>query len=119
MLTREQAKRLLKEAQEVSTQEKHDYAILSLMFRTGLRDIEVVRADVGDIKPHSGVMALYVHGKGRSEKDDFVALTEALQADIDRYLAEKKTSPPPIPSSHPPRTATRAVASPRVPSPAS
>lgn len=119
MLTREQAKRLLKEAQEVSTQEKHDYAILSLMFRTGLRDIEVVRADVGDIKPHSGVMALYVHGKGRSEKDDFVALTEALQADIDRYLAEKKTSPPPIPSSHPPRTATRAVASPRVPPPAS
>lgn len=85
---------MLKEAQEVSTQEKHDYAILSLMFRTGLRDIEVVRADVGDIKPHSGVMALYVHGKGRSEKDDFVALTEALQADIDRYLAERKDLSP-------------------------
>lgn len=89
-LTREQAERLLKEAQGESIQEKRDYAILSLMLRTGLRDIEVVRADVGDIKPHSGVMVLYVHGKGRSEKDDFVVLTEALQADINRYLAERK-----------------------------
>lgn len=77
---------LLKEAYGESEQEKRDYAILSLMLRTGLRDIEVVRADVGDIKPHSGVMVLFVHGKGRSEKDDFVVLTDALLADINRYL---------------------------------
>lgn len=49
------------------------------MLHTGLRDIEVVRIDVGDTKPHSGVMMLFVHGKGPSEKDDFVVLTEALQ----------------------------------------
>ena len=85
-LTRDQAKRLLKEANGESEQEKRDYAILSLMLRTGLRDIEVARADVGDIKPHSGVMVLFVHGKGRSEKDDFVVLTDALLADINRYL---------------------------------
>lgn len=93
-LTRDQAKRLLKEAYGESIQEKRDYAILSLMLRTGLRDIEVVRANVGDIKPHSGVMVLFVHGKGRSEKDDFVVLTEALQADINRYLAERKSLSP-------------------------
>lgn len=85
-LTRDQAKRLLKEAYGESVQEKRDYAILSLMLRTGLRDIEVVRADVGDIKPHAGVMVLFVHGKGRSEKDDFEVLTDALLTDINRYL---------------------------------
>ena len=85
-LTREQAKRLLAEANGESEQERRDYAILSLMLRTGLRDIEVVRADVGDIKPHSGVMVLFVHGKGRSGKDDFVVLADALLTDINRYL---------------------------------
>ena len=35
-------------------------------------------------------MVLFVHGKGLSEKDDFVVLTESLQADINRYLAERK-----------------------------
>ena len=93
-LTREQAKRLLESARGESEQEKRDYAILSLMLRTGLRDIEVVRADVGDIKPHSGVMVLFVRGKGRSAKDDFVVLAEALQADINRYLAERKDLSP-------------------------
>lgn len=85
-LTRDQAKRLLKEANGESEQERRDYAILSLMLRTGLRDIEVVRADVGDVKPHSGVMVLFVHGKGRSGKDDFVVLADALLTDINRYL---------------------------------
>ena len=93
-LTREQAKRLLAEAKGESEQERRDYAILSLMLRTGLRDIEVVRADVGDIKPHSGVMVLFVHGKGRSGKDDFVVLADALLADINRYLdARGRCSP--------------------------
>lgn len=93
-LTREQAKSLLETTLGEGEQEKRDHAILSLMLRTGLRDIEVVRADVGDMKPHSGVMVLFVHGKGRSEKDDFVVLTEALQADINRYLAERKDLSP-------------------------
>lgn len=59
----------------------------------------VVRADVGDIKPHSGVMVLFVHGKGCSEKDDFVVLTDALQADINRYLADREGLSPTDPSS--------------------
>lgn len=56
------------------------------MLHTGLRDIEVVRIDVGDTKPHSGVMMLFVHGKGPSEKDDFVVLTEALQKNRGRGI---------------------------------
>ena len=59
---------------------------LNPMLRTGLHDIEVARADVGDIKPHSGVMVLFVHGKGRSEKADFVVLADVLLAVINRYL---------------------------------
>lgn len=93
-LTRDQARQLLESARGESEREKRDYAILSFMLRPGLRDIEVVRADVGDVKPHSGVMALFVHGKGRSEKDDFVVLTDSLLADINRYLAERGNPSP-------------------------
>lgn len=89
-LTVSQARKLLETAYGDTVQERRDYAILSLMLRTGLRDVEVVRANVGDIKPHSGAMVLFVHGKGRSEKDDFVVLTDALLKDIYRYLDERK-----------------------------
>jgi len=39
-------------------------------------------------------MVLFVHGKRCSEKNDFMVLTEALQADINRYLAERKSLSP-------------------------
>src|SRR5690606_28464356 len=42
-----------------------NYAIFNLMARTGLRDIEVSRARVGDIRRIDGQPVLYVHGKGR------------------------------------------------------
>jgi integrase/recombinase XerD len=57
-----------------------DYAIFNLMARTGLRDIEVSRALVEDIRQESGQAVLYIQGKGRTAKDEFVLLLpEALQ----------------------------------------
>lgn len=63
-----------------------NYAMINLMLRTGLRTIEVSRADVGDITTKRGRRILKVWGKGRSEKDSFVVLTDAAYEPIMEYL---------------------------------
>lgn len=63
-----------------------DYAIINLMVRTGLRCVEVVRANVGDISYIGGQRVLMVQGKGRDEKDNFVVLTDAAYLPIAEYL---------------------------------
>lgn len=63
-----------------------DYAIINLMARTGLRCVEVTRANVGDITYKGGQRVLLVQGKGRDEKDNFVILTDAAYNPIREYL---------------------------------
>lgn len=67
-----------------------DYAIVNLLLRTGLRTIEVVRADVGDITYKGEKRVLRVWGKGHTEKDDFVVLTDKAYEPIKAYLATRK-----------------------------
>ena len=63
-----------------------DFAIVNLLVRTGLRCVEVVRANVGDITYMGGQRVLMVQGKGRDEKDNFVVLTDAAYLPIREYL---------------------------------
>ena len=63
-----------------------DYAMLNLIVRTGLRTVEVVRADIGDIKVKKGRRILFVMGKGHDAKDDFVILTDAAWGPLKEYL---------------------------------
>ena len=67
-----------------------DYAIVNLILRTGLRTIEVIRADVGDITFKQERRILKIWGKGRNEKDDFVVLSEKAYRPIADYLATRK-----------------------------
>ena len=66
-----------------------DYAIISLLLRTGLRTIEVIRATVEDITFKGGQRVLLVQGKGRDEKDNFVLLTDKTYQPIAEYLATR------------------------------
>ena len=75
---------------ERAEQSARDYAIVNLLVRTGLRTIEVIRANVGDIVYKSGQRVLMVQGKGRDSKDNFVILTDAAYMPIYEYL---KTRP--------------------------
>ncbi|OPL18745.1 MAG: hypothetical protein AVO35_13235 [Candidatus Aegiribacteria sp. MLS_C] len=63
-----------------------DYAIFNLMARTGLRDIEVSRTLVGDMRTESGQAVLWVQGKGRELKDEYVVLTREAMDPILDYL---------------------------------
>ena len=75
---------------EQAEQSPRDYAIINLLVRTGLRTVEVIRANVGDIIYKSGQRVLLVQGKGRDDKDNFVILTDAAYMPIFEYL---KTRP--------------------------
>jgi integrase/recombinase XerD len=66
-----------------------DYAIVSLLLRTGLRTIEVIRASVEDITFKGSQRVLLVQGKGRDEKDNFVLLTDKAYKPIADYLASR------------------------------
>jgi integrase/recombinase XerD len=70
-----------------------DYAIITLLLRTGLRTIEVVRANVEDLTYKGSQRVLLVHGKGRDEKDNFVILTEKAYQPIAEYLKTQKRNP--------------------------
>ena len=66
-----------------------DYAIITLLLRTGLRTIEVIRANVEDITFKGSQRVLLVQGKGRDERDNFVLLTEKAYQPIADYLATR------------------------------
>lgn len=69
-----------------------DYAIVNLILRTGLRTIEVVRLDVGDLTFKGERRILKVWGKGRTEKDDFVRLSDKAYEPIKAYLNARKSA---------------------------
>jgi integrase/recombinase XerC/integrase/recombinase XerD len=63
-----------------------DYAIASLLLRCGLRTIEVIRANVGDITFMGERRVLRIWGKGHAEKDDYVVLSDKAYEPIKAYL---------------------------------
>ena len=86
-LTVSQIKDLLNSIDRETIQGKRDFALLNLLIRTGLRTIEVIRADIGDIRQEGGEAVLWIQGKGRDIKDEFVLLTGETLKPIRAYLS--------------------------------
>lgn len=61
-------------------------AIRLLLIGTGLRTIEVAIANVGDLSYIGDKRVLYVQGKGRDEKDNFVIISKSVNDAISDYL---------------------------------
>lgn len=66
-----------------------DYAIVSVLIRTGLRTIEVSRANIEDITYKGGQRVLLVWGKGRTERDEYVVITDKAWKPVADYLATR------------------------------
>jgi len=89
-----QAQDILSRIDTESITGKRNYAIVNLMLRTGLRTCELTRANIEDIRQQAGEALLFVQGKGRDSKDEFVLLTEKALRPILGYLEVRgKTSP--------------------------
>ena len=85
-LTAPQISCMMKGIDTHTVEGKRNFAILALMATGGLRTVEVMRANVEDLSTAGGEPVLFVQGKGRTDKKEFVKLTpEVLQA-IREYL---------------------------------
>lgn len=63
-----------------------NYAIMALMTTGGLRTVEVTRASIEDLRVVGDVPVLYIQGKGRADKTEFVKLTPQVETAIRDYL---------------------------------
>lgn len=68
-----------------------DLAILKLLVHNGLRSIEVVRANVGDLRLHSveNEYVLWVQGKGHLAKDAVAVIVPTVYSAIMEYLGKR------------------------------
>lgn len=85
-LTTRQVKTILGGVDRSTPQGVRDYALIALMVTGGLRTIEVVRADIGDLRTVGDDTALFLQGKGREEKTEYVKLSAPVEAAIREYL---------------------------------
>lgn len=65
---------------------KRDYAIILLAITTGLRTIEIARAKIEDLQ--GGI--LWIQGKGRTEKNEYVKISLQVESAINDYLKTRK-----------------------------
>lgn len=84
-LKKEEARDLLKTIDTTTTKGKRDYAILSLLLRTGLRRSECSALNIGDLRLEQGhTIAVIRHGKG--DKRGIVKVPVDVVRAIEAYL---------------------------------
>ena len=89
-LTSSQVKGVLGGMERDTAQGRRDYAIFALMVTGGLRDIEVHRANVEDLRTLGDSTVLYLQGKGREERAEYVKVPAEVEKAIRASLADRK-----------------------------
>lgn len=89
-LTSNQVKNVMELINTDTIQGRRDYAIFYLMVTCGLRDIEVSRAKVEDMRLAGENIVLYIQGKGRQEKSDYVILPDEVEKAIRASLNDRQ-----------------------------
>lgn len=88
-LTTRQVKVLLSSIDRSTLAGKRDYAILTLMLTTGVRTIEIVRANIEDVRPVGDITGLYVQGKGHEDRSQYVKIAPEVEDAIREYLTAR------------------------------
>lgn len=85
-------KKVLESIDTQTLRGKRDYALINTLVRTGLRLKELAAAKMSDMQDQRGEKVLWVHGKGRAGKDDFVMLTKEVLVPLYDYIRTRKIS---------------------------
>lgn len=91
-LTPVQIKTILRSIDRTSLNGKRDYALITLMVTCGLRDIEVNRANIEDIRTQGINTVLFLQGKGRDDKNEYVIIPEQVELALREYLKERNAT---------------------------
>lgn len=89
-LTSRQTKEILKKADKETVQGIRNYAMFVLTVTGGLRTIELKRANVGDLRTVGDFTVLYIQGKGREEKTDYIKIAPEVEKAIRQYLKTRE-----------------------------
>lgn len=81
-----EANRLLASINRATNYGLRDHAIINLMLRTGMRCVEVSRANVRDLRIEDEHWVLYIQGKGRWAKDRALGVTPKIVDPIAEYI---------------------------------
>lgn len=91
-LTSSQVKAILKRIDRTDAQGRRDFAIFALMVTGGLRDIEVHRANIEDLRTLGDSTVLYLQGKGREERAEYIKITPEVEKAIRASLTDRKST---------------------------
>lgn len=91
-LTAAQVKKLLGSIDRTTLKGKRDYAMIALMATTGMRTVEIERANITDMRTLADFTALYYQGKGRAERAEFKKIADPVEEAIRDYLNARKES---------------------------
>lgn len=89
-LTSSQVKAVLSVIDQSTPQGRRDYAIFALMVTGGLRGIEVHRANIEDLRTLGDSTVLYLQGKGREERAEYVKVPAEVERAIRASLADRE-----------------------------
>lgn len=73
-----------------------DRAYLALRAYTAVRDVELHRADISDLKTRGDRAVLFIQGKGHQSKDDFVVLTQDAELAVRDWLRVRGSQAGPL-----------------------
>ena len=93
-LTSSQSKAVLAGIDRSSLTGLRDYAIVALMLTDALRTIEVSRANIEDLRTLGDFTVLYIQGKGRDEKAEYVKVPQPVEKAIRDYLKARGEADP-------------------------
>ena len=96
-LTSNQSKSVLNEIDTATAKGKRDYAMIALLLTTGLRTIEIIRADIADLRTVGDDTVLFVQGKGRDDKSEYVKIAPKVETAIRKYLMTRTDTAPDAP----------------------
>lgn len=89
-LTADQIRDILSFIDTSTAKGKRDYSIIALMVTGGLRDIEVTRANIEDLTNKGGCTVLYLQGKGREERTEYIKVVPEVERHLRDYLRTRK-----------------------------
>lgn len=86
-LTSTQAAAVLNNMPRETLKDKRNYAIVALMLTTGMRTVEVIRANISDLRTLGNSTVLFLQGKGRDDKTEYVKIAPEVEKAIREYLS--------------------------------
>jgi integrase len=70
-----------------------DKAILLLAYELGLRGVEIIRADIADLRTSGDSKKLWIQGKGDQDKSEWMFIPQNVETAINDWLAVRGSGP--------------------------